>query len=175
MLDRISDALVDFAEGKFVVVVDDEDRENEGDLIQATEKITPESVNFMVTHGRGMICVCMSDERADELNLMPMVTRNTAVKGTAFTVTIDYLHGTTTGISAADRAKTLLAVADPATRPEDFARPGHIQPLRARPGGVFDRIGQTEASVDLARLAGLFPSGVLCEDHESRRDDDAPS
>jgi 3,4-dihydroxy 2-butanone 4-phosphate synthase / GTP cyclohydrolase II len=163
MLDRISDALVDFAEGKFVIVVDDEDRENEGDLIIATEKITPESVNFMVTHGRGMICVCMPEERADALNLEPMVTRNTAVKGTAFTVTIDYLHDTTTGISAADRAKTLLAVVDPATRPEDFARPGHIQPLRARAGGVFDRIGQTEASVDLARLSGLQPSGVLCE------------
>ncbi|HEY3294165.1 MAG TPA: bifunctional 3,4-dihydroxy-2-butanone-4-phosphate synthase/GTP cyclohydrolase II [bacterium] len=163
MLDRIADALVDIAAGKMVIVVDDEDRENEGDLIQATEKVTPESVNMMVTHARGMICVAMTDERADELNLPPMVSQNTAMRGTAFTVTVDLLHGTTTGISAADRAATLLAVADPATRANDFARPGHIQPLRARPGGVFDRVGQTEAAVDLARLAGLYPSGVMCE------------
>lgn len=163
MLDRISDALVDFAEGKLLIVVDDEDRENEGDLIQATEKVTPESVNFMVTHARGLICVAVTDERADQLQLPPMTAQNTAVKGTAFTVTIDYLHGTTTGISASDRARTLLAVVDPATRAEDFARPGHIQPLRARSGGVFDRIGQTEAAVDLARLSGLSPSGVMCE------------
>lgn len=163
MLDRISDALVDFAEGKMVIVVDDEDRENEGDLVQAAEKVTPDSVNFMVTHARGMVCVCMTDERADELELPPMTAQNTALKGTAFTVSIDYHHGTTTGISAADRAATIRAVAEPETRPADFARPGHIHPLRARPGGVFERGGQTEAAVDLARLAGLFPAGVVCE------------
>lgn len=163
MLDRITDALVDIAAGQMVIVVDDEDRENEGDLIQATEMVTPESVNMMVTHARGMICVGMTEDRADQLNLPPMVAQNTAMRGTAFTVTIDYLHGTTTGISAHDRALTIRAVADPATQPNDFARPGHIQPLRARPGGVFDRIGQTEAAVDLARLAGLYPSGVMCE------------
>jgi 3,4-dihydroxy 2-butanone 4-phosphate synthase/GTP cyclohydrolase II len=163
MLDRITDALVDIAAGKMVIVVDDEDRENEGDLIQATQMVTPESVNMMVTHARGMICVAMSDERADQLNLPPMVAHNTAMRGTAFTVTIDYLHGTTTGISAYDRAATICAIADPATQASDFARPGHIQPLRARPGGVFERVGQTEAAVDLARLAGLYPSGVMCE------------
>ncbi|MFZ5432702.1 MAG: bifunctional 3,4-dihydroxy-2-butanone-4-phosphate synthase/GTP cyclohydrolase II [Calditrichota bacterium] len=163
MLDRITDALVDIAEGKMIIVVDDEDRENEGDLIQASQMVTPESVNFMVTHGRGMLCVAMTDERADQLNLPPMVSQNTALKGTAFTVTIDYIHGTTTGISAADRATTIRAIANPATQPDDFARPGHVHPLRARPGGVYERIGQTEAAVDLSRLAGLFPSGVMCE------------
>jgi 3,4-dihydroxy 2-butanone 4-phosphate synthase / GTP cyclohydrolase II len=161
--DSIADALVDYAAGKMLIVVDDEDRENEGDLIQATEKVTPESVNFILKHARGMMCVAMTEERADELNLPPMVANNTAMRGTAFTVTIDYLHGTTTGVSAHDRAKTLRAIADRTTRPEDFARPGHIQPLRARPGGVFERIGQTEAAVDLSRLCGLFPSGVVCE------------
>jgi 3,4-dihydroxy 2-butanone 4-phosphate synthase/GTP cyclohydrolase II len=163
MFDSIADALVDLAAGKMLIVVDDEDRENEGDLFQATEKVTPESVNFMVTHGRGLICVALSEERADELQLPPMVAHNTAVRGTGFSVTVDYLHGTTTGISAHDRAKTIRALAERSTRPEDFGRPGHIQPLRARPGGVFERIGQTEAAVDLGRLAGLFPSGVLCE------------
>jgi 3,4-dihydroxy 2-butanone 4-phosphate synthase / GTP cyclohydrolase II len=163
MLDRISDALVDIAEGKMVIVVDDEDRENEGDLIQATQMVTPESVNFITKNARGMICVGITDERADQLNLPPMVAVNTATRGTAMTITIDYLHGTTTGISAYDRAKTIRAIVDPATQPNDFGRPGHIQPLRARAGGVFDRIGQTEASVDLARLAGLFPSGIMCE------------
>jgi 3,4-dihydroxy 2-butanone 4-phosphate synthase/GTP cyclohydrolase II len=161
--DSIADALVDLAAGKMLIVVDDEDRENEGDLVQATEKVTPESVNFMATHARGLICVALQEARADELQLPPMVAHNTAVRGTGFTVTVDYLHGTTTGISAHDRAMTICAMADRATRPEDFGRPGHIQPLRARPGGVFERIGQTEAAVDLARLAGLFPSGVLCE------------
>lgn len=163
MLDTIEQALADVAAGKMVVVVDDEDRENEGDLIQATEKVTPESVNFMVTHGRGMVCVAITDERADELNLPPMVARNTATRGTAFTVSVDYLRGTTTGISAADRAKTLRAIVDPAARPVDFGRPGHIHPLRACRGGVLERVGQTEAAVDLARLAGLSPSGVVCE------------
>jgi 3,4-dihydroxy 2-butanone 4-phosphate synthase/GTP cyclohydrolase II len=162
-LDLIPDALVDFAAGKMLIVVDDEDRENEGDLVQATEKVTPESVNFIVTQARGLICVALSEERADALQLPPMVARNTAVHGTGYTVTVDYLHGTSTGISAFDRAKTIRALADRAARPEDFGRPGHIQPLRARPGGVFERIGQTEAAVDLARLSGLFPSGVLCE------------
>jgi 3,4-dihydroxy 2-butanone 4-phosphate synthase/GTP cyclohydrolase II len=146
-----------------VIVVDDEDRENEGDLIQATQMVTPESVNFITKNARGMICVGITDERADQLNLPPMVAVNTATRGTAMTITIDYLHGTTTGISAYDRAKTIRAIVDPATQPNDFGRPGHIQPLRARAGGVFDRIGQTEASVDLARLAGLFPSGIMCE------------
>ena len=163
MLDRITDALVDIAEGKMVVVVDDEDRENEGDLIQATEKVTPESVNFIVTEARGMLCVALTEERADLLHLPPMVSHNTAMRGTAYTATIDYLYGTTTGVSAADRARTVRALADPLTQAHDFARPGHVQPLRARPGGVFERQGQTEAAVDLARLAGLFPSGVLCE------------
>ncbi|RPH94426.1 bifunctional 3,4-dihydroxy-2-butanone-4-phosphate synthase/GTP cyclohydrolase II [candidate division KSB1 bacterium] len=163
MLDRITDALVDLAAGKMVIIVDDEDRENEGDLVQATQMVTPESVNFMATHARGMICVAMSEQRADELNLPAMVSHNTAMRGTAFTVTIDYLHGTTTGISTYDRAKTIRAVTEPSTQPDDFARPGHIQPLRARPGGVFERMGQTEAAVDMAKLAGLFPSGVLCE------------
>src|SRR5512143_2546805 len=126
MLDRITDALVDIAAGKMVIVVDDEDRENEGDLIQATEMVTPESVNMMATHARGMICVSMTEERADQLQLPPMVSQNTAMRGTAFTVTVDYLHGTTTGISAYDRAATIRAIADPATQPADFARPGHI-------------------------------------------------
>jgi 3,4-dihydroxy 2-butanone 4-phosphate synthase / GTP cyclohydrolase II len=163
MLDRIDDALKDIAAGKMIIVVDDEDRENEGDLVQATEKVTAESVNFIVTHARGMLCVGLTEQRADELNLPPMVAENTAMRGTAFTVTIDYLHGTTTGISAADRAKTIRAMVDPAAKPSDFARPGHIQPLRARGGGVFERIGQTEAAVDMARLAGLYPSGIMCE------------
>lgn len=163
MLDSIEQALADIAAGKMVVVVDDEDRENEGDLIQATESVTPESINFMVTHGRGMVCVALSDERADALNLPPMVARNTATRGTAFTVSVDYLHGTTTGISAFDRAQTLRAIVDPTTQPADFGRPGHIHPLRACPGGVLERVGQTEAAVDLARLAGAYPSGVMCE------------
>ncbi|MBI5060447.1 bifunctional 3,4-dihydroxy-2-butanone-4-phosphate synthase/GTP cyclohydrolase II [candidate division KSB1 bacterium] len=163
MLDSIRDGLNEIAAGKMVIVVDDEDRENEGDLIMATQFVTPDSVNFMAKHGRGMICVCVTDERADELNLHPMVAQNTSLRGTGFTVSIDYLHGTTTGISAYDRAKTLKAVVDPRTKPEDFARPGHIHPLRARAGGVLERTGQTEASVDLARLAGAYPSGTLCE------------
>jgi 3,4-dihydroxy 2-butanone 4-phosphate synthase/GTP cyclohydrolase II len=163
MLDKIEDALTDFAAGKFVIVVDDEDRENEGDLVIATQYITPEAVNFIVKHGRGMLCVAMTESRANELQLLPMVAQNTSLRGTGYTVTIDYVHGTSTGISTFDRAKTLLAVVDPATKPEDFARPGHIQPLRAAPGGVIERQGQTEAAVDLARLAGLYPSGIVCE------------
>lgn len=163
LFDPVQDALVDLSEGKMVIVVDDENRENEGDLVQATEMVTPESVNFMTQFARGMICVAMQDERADQLNLPPMVAQNTAHLGTAFTVSIDYKHGTTTGISAHDRAKTIRAITDPATQACDFARPGHIHPLRAKPGGVFERQGQTEAAADLARLAGLFPSGVVCE------------
>lgn len=163
MLDKITDALVDISEGKMVVVVDDEDRENEGDLIQAAQRVTPESINFMATHGKGMICLALTEERADQLNLLPMVSHNTALKGTGFTVTIDYVHATTTGISAGDRAATVKAIVNPAAQPCDFARPGHIHPIRAKAGGVLERMGQTEAAVDLARLAGLFPAGVLCE------------
>lgn len=163
MLDRIEEAMADFAQGKVVVVVDDEDRENEGDFIQAAEKVTPESINFMTKFGRGMVCVPMTEERADELALPPMVRENTALLGTPFTVSIDYRHGTSTGISAYDRARTILAICDPQVKPEDLARPGHIHPLRARDGGVLRRAGHTEATVDLARLAGLYSAGVLCE------------
>jgi 3,4-dihydroxy 2-butanone 4-phosphate synthase / GTP cyclohydrolase II len=163
MLDRIEDALVDISEGKMVIVVDAEDRENEGDLVQASECVTPDSINFMATYGRGMICVSMLPDRADQLQLRPMVPQNTAPLGTAFTESIDYLHGTTTGISSYDRARTVKAIADPATHPDDLGRPGHIHPLRAREGGVLERQGQTEAAVDLARLAGLYPSGIVCE------------
>ena len=143
MLDDITKALVDISEGKMVIVVDDEDRENEGDLVQAAQRVTPESINFMATHGKGMICLALTDERADQLNLPPMVSHNTALKGTGFTVTIDYIHGTTTGISAYDRAATVRAVVNPATQPCDFACPGHIHPIRAKDGGVFERTGQT--------------------------------
>lgn len=147
-----------------IVVVDDEDRENEGDLTIAAERITPEAINFMATHGRGLICLAMTGARVDELALAPMAPGNTAVHGTAFTVSIDAIgHGVTTGISAHDRAQTIKAAIDPRTCPEDLARPGHIFPLRARTGGVLERRGQTEAAVDLARLAGLNPAGVICE------------
>jgi 3,4-dihydroxy 2-butanone 4-phosphate synthase/GTP cyclohydrolase II len=163
MLDRIEDAIAEFSQGKMLIVVDDEERENEGDFIQAAEKVTPESINFMTKHGRGMICVSMTEERADQLALPPMVRDNTALLGTPFTISIDYRHGTSTGISAYDRARTILAVCDSQSKPEDFARPGHIHPLRARDGGVLRRAGHTEATVDLARLAHLCPVGVLCE------------
>ena len=147
-----------------IVVVDDEDRENEGDLTMAAELVTPEVINFMARHGRGLICLAMTDERLDELELAPMVPDNTALHGTAFTIAIDAKgHGVTTGISAHDRAHTISAAIDPNSHPEDFARPGHVFPLRARPGGVLERRGQTEAAVDLARLAGLRPAGVICE------------
>ena len=150
--------------GRMVVVVDDEDRENEGDLTIAAEMITPEAVNFMAMHGRGLICLAMRDDRAEELQLAPMTKSNTALGGTAFTVSIDAkAHGVTTGISSHDRAQTIRAVIDAASTPEDFARPGHIFPLRARAGGVLERRGQTEAAVDLALLAGLYPAGVICE------------
>ena len=147
-----------------VVVVDDEDRENEGDLTIAAEMITPEAVNFMATHGRGLICLAMTGERLDELDLGPMAAENTALGGTAFTVSIDFRGpGVTTGISAHDRAQTIRAAVDAGSCPEDFGRPGQLFPLRAQPGGVLERRGQTEAAVDLAGLAGLFPAGVICE------------
>jgi len=161
--DTIEDAIADIRAGKLVIVVDDEDRENEGDFIGAAEKITPELVNFMTKYGRGLICVALTPERTVELDLDLMTPTNTALHETAFTVSVDYRHGTTTGISAADRAATIRALADPSARPEDFARPGHVFPLRARPGGVLRRAGHTEAAVDLARLAGLYPAGVLVE------------
>jgi len=163
MLNRVEDAIADFAQGKMLIVVDDEDRENEGDFIQAAEKVTPQSINFMTKHGRGMVCIPMTEERADQLALPPMVRENTALLGTPFTISIDYRHGTSTGISAYDRARTILAACDLQVKPEDFARPGHIHPLRGRDGGVLRRAGHTEATIDLARLAGLFPAGVLCE------------
>jgi 3,4-dihydroxy-2-butanone 4-phosphate synthase/GTP cyclohydrolase II len=160
----IEDALCELRAGRMIVVVDDEDRENEGDLTMAADMITPEAINFMATHGRGLICLAMTGERLDELELAPMVSANTALGGTAFTVSIDARDsGVTTGISAHDRARTVRAAIDPASNPEDFARPGHVFPLRARPGGVLERRGQTEAAVDLASLAGLYPAGVICE------------
>ncbi|HET6512604.1 MAG TPA: 3,4-dihydroxy-2-butanone-4-phosphate synthase, partial [Candidatus Kapabacteria bacterium] len=163
MLDKIEDAIADIAKGRAVIVVDDEERENEGDFIAAAEAMTPELVNFMVTHGRGMLCAPITEARAQELELDMMVGTNTSLHGTPFTVTIDYLHGTTTGISASDRSKTLIALAEDKTKPSDFARPGHIFPLRAVDEGVLRRAGHTEAAVDLARLAGLRPMGALCE------------
>jgi 3,4-dihydroxy-2-butanone 4-phosphate synthase/GTP cyclohydrolase II len=160
----IDDAISEMRAGRMVVVVDDEDRENEGDLTMAAEMITPEAVNFMATYGRGLICLAMTGERLDELELGPMAAENTALGGTAFTVSIDFRGpGVTTGISAHDRARTIRAAVEAGSRPEDFGRPGHIFPLRARPGGVFERRGQTEAAVDLAGFAGLFPAGVICE------------
>jgi len=161
----IKDAIEDIRFGRMVVVVDDEDRENEGDLTIAAEKVTPEVVNFMARYGRGLICLPMTAERLDELRIPLMVQdeRNSARFGTAFCVPVEAKQGTTTGISAADRARTVLAAIDPRTRPEDLARPGHMFPLRAMPGGVLQRAGQTEAAVDLARLAGLYPAGVICE------------
>src|SRR5262245_10893732 len=161
----IPEAIADIRAGRMVVVVDDEDRENEGDLTIAAEKVTPEVINFMARHGRGLICLPMTGERLDELRIPLMVQdeQNSARFGTAFCVTIEAKHGTTTGISAADRARTVLAAIDPRTRAEDLARPGHMFPLRAQPGGVLQRSGQTEAAVDLARLAGLQPAGVICE------------
>jgi 3,4-dihydroxy 2-butanone 4-phosphate synthase/GTP cyclohydrolase II len=159
----IEAALAALREGKFVVVVDDEDRENEGDLVLAAEKVTPEAINFMAREGRGLICVALTEERCDALELPPMVTENTSNFGTAFTVSIEARGRTTTGISAADRAATVKAAIDPASKPSDLNRPGHMFPLRAQRGGVLKRAGQTEASVDLARIAGMNPSAVLCE------------
>src|SRR5688500_16743570 len=148
--------------GRMVIVVDDEDRENEGDLTIAAEKITPDAINFMATHGRGLICMPMTAERLEQLDLPLMVPQNTARFETAFTVSIEAKASTSTGISAADRAATVLAAIDPKTQPSDLARPGHMFPLRSKPGGVLVRAGQTEAAVDRARLAGPYPAGVLC-------------
>src|SRR5687768_15481143 len=161
----IPDALADIRAGRMVVVVDDEDRENEGDLTIAAEKVTPDAINFMARYGRGLVCLPMTGKRLDELRI-PLMVRdeaNDAKFGTAFCVPIEAKRGTTTGISAADRAQTILTAIDPATKPSDLARPGHMFPLRAQEGGVLVRAGQTEAAVDLARLAGLVPAGVICE------------
>ena len=164
MLNSIESAIEDIKAGKLVIVVDDEDRENEGDFITASANVTPEVINFMSKHGRGLICVPLLEERCDELGLDLMVNNNTALHETAFTVSVDLLgHGCTTGISAHDRAKTIQALINPSTKPEDLGRPGHIFPLRAKKGGVLRRAGHTEATVDLARLAGFEPSGVLVE------------
>ena len=159
----IEEAVEAIAAGKVVVVVDDASRENEGDLIVAAEFATAETIAFFLNHTSGVICMPMVGARLDELELPPMVVDNTESNRTAFTVSVDFRHGTTTGISAADRATTIAALIDPATRPGDLARPGHVFPLRARQGGVLNRAGHTEATVDLARLAGLYPAGVLCE------------
>lgn len=162
-LNSIEEAIEDIRQGRMVILVDDEDRENEGDLVMAAEKVTPEAINFMARFGRGLICLTLTAERVEELSLLPMTTDNTAPFGTAFTVSIDARHGITTGISAHDRALTILKTIDPETRPADLARPGHIFPIRAQKGGVLKRAGQTEGSVDLSSLAGLNPSGVICE------------
>lgn len=162
-LDRIEDAIEDFRNGKMVIVVDDEDRENEGDLIMAAEKITPEDVNFMLKNARGVLCAPITQERCRELKLEKQVEDNTSMLGTPFTVTVDKLEGCSTGVSAADRSATLRALADPASVPETFGRPGHVNPLYAQDRGVLQRAGHTEAAVDLCRLAGLEPAGVLME------------
>lgn len=164
MLDSIESAIEDIKLGKLVIVVDDEDRENEGDFITAANNVTPEIINFMSMYGRGLICAPLSEERCNELQLQPMVSNNTSLHETAFTVSIDLLgHGCTTGISAQDRAKTIQALVNPDTKPEDLGRPGHIFPLRAKKGGVLRRSGHTEATIDMARLAGFEPAGVLVE------------
>ena len=162
-INTIEEALDDFRQGQFVIVVDDEDRENEGDFIIAAEKITPEKVNFMLQHGRGVLCCPITERRCAELDLMHQVANNTSMLGTPFTVTVDKLEGCTTGVSAADRAATIRALADPSSKPETFGRPGHINPLYAKAGGVLQRAGHTEAGVDLARLAGLQPAAALIE------------
>ena len=159
----IEDAVADIREGRMIIIVDDEDRENEGDLVTAAEKVTPEVINFMARHARGLICLPLTEDRCDELHLTTQVADNTSYLGTAFTVSIDARKGITTGISASDRATTILAAVDPHTKPQDLARPGHVFPLRAKKGGVLVRPGQTEASVDIARIAGLYPAGVICE------------
>src|SRR2546430_16384998 len=159
----IEEAIEEVRDGRFVVVVDDPDRENEGDLVFVTDSATPETVNFMATHGRGLICLCLTEERADRVGLRPMTERNEAPLGTAFTVTFEAREGVTTGISAADRSRTIQVAVSPDATPADLVSPGHMHGLRARPGGVLERIGQTEAAVDLARIAGLNPSGVVCE------------
>lgn len=159
----IEEALEDLRQGKMIIVVDDEDRENEGDLVIAAEKVTPEAINFMTKYGRGLVCVPLTGERIDELKIPPMVQENTSTFETAFTVSVGVKGKMTTGISAYDRANVIKALIDPKTKPEDIVMPGHVFPLRARPGGVLERAGHTEAAVDLARLAGLYPAGVICE------------
>src|SRR5256714_7160990 len=156
-------AIEEIRAGRMIVIVDDEDRENEGDLMLAAEKVTPEAINFMAKYGRGLICLTLTEERLDHLRIGPMSSENTSNYGTAFCEAIDARTGVTTGISAYDRARTILVAIDPATRPSDLARPGHVFPLRARKGGVLVRAGQTEASVDLARMAGMVPAGIICE------------
>src|SRR5512138_1760729 len=160
---RIEDAIEDIRQGKMVILVDDEDRENEGDLTMAAEMVTPEAINFMARFGRGLICLTLTPEKCDTLRLPPMVSANTSSFGTAFTVSIEAKRGVTTGISAADRAHTILTAVADDCKADDLARPGHVFPLRAKSGGVLVRTGQTEGSVDLARLAGLKPAGVICE------------
>jgi len=162
-LATIREAIEDIKAGKFVIIVDDEDRENEGDLAIAAEKVTPDAINFMAKYGRGLICMPVLGQRLDELQIPMMVSENTAKFGTAFTVSVEAKRGVTTGISAADRARTIKTIIDPNTKPEDLARPGHMFPLRAREGGVLVRAGQTEAIVDLCKLANLYPAGVVCE------------
>ncbi len=162
-LATIEDAIADFRDGRFVIIVDDEARENEGDLALAAEKVSPDAINFMARHGRGLICLAINGQRLDELQIPMMVQENTSPLGTAFTVSVEARRGVTTGISAADRATTIKTIIDPASRPGDLVRPGHTFPLRARDGGVLVRAGQTEASVDLARLAGFYPAAVICE------------
>ena len=159
----VEEAIEEIREGRMVVVVDDEDRENEGDLTIAAQFATPDAINFMATHARGLICLCLTEERADELALRPMTDHNETPLGTAFTVSVEAREGVTTGISAADRSRTIQVAIHPDSTPHDLVQPGHVFPLRAKPGGVLERIGQTEAAVDLARLAGLNPSGVICE------------
>ncbi|MGO6678316.1 3,4-dihydroxy-2-butanone-4-phosphate synthase [Rhizobium leguminosarum] len=159
----IEDAISAIASGKMVVVVDDQNRENEGDIVVAADAVTPETIAFMMTHARGLVCIAMEGERLDALDIPLMVPNNTESHKTAFTVSVDYLKGTTTGISAADRAATVRALVDDRAKPDEFARPGHIFPLRANPRGVLGRPGHTEAAVDLARLAGRIPAGVICE------------
>jgi 3,4-dihydroxy 2-butanone 4-phosphate synthase/GTP cyclohydrolase II len=163
VLSSIEEAAAEFRRGRFVLIVDDEDRENEGDLAIAAEKVTPEAINFLATHARGLVCAALTERRCDALDLPPMVEHNTSPHQTAFCVSVEARNRVTTGISAADRAATVQALIDPATRPEDLLRPGHMFPLRARNGGVLKRAGHTEASVDLARLAGLHPAAVICE------------
>ncbi|WP_447980172.1 bifunctional 3,4-dihydroxy-2-butanone-4-phosphate synthase/GTP cyclohydrolase II [Candidatus Nitrospira bockiana] len=163
VFNSIEQALKDIKRGRLVILVDDEDRENEGDLVMAAEKVTPQAINFMAKHARGLICLALTAERVEELQLPPQAAENTATFGTAFTVSIDARKDITTGISAADRATTIRVAIDPKTKPSDLARPGHIFPLKAQKGGVLRRAGQTEGSVDLARLAGLYPAGVICE------------
>lgn len=162
-LATIDEAVEDIRQGRMIIIVDDEDRENEGDLVCAAEKVTPEIINFMAVHARGLICMPITEDRAEELSLHPQTSDNTSSMGTAFTISIEAREGVTTGISAADRATTILKAVDPKTKPSDLARPGHVFPLRAKRGGVLVRVGQTEASVDIARIAGLTPATVICE------------